>query len=573
MAKLLLVPNKIIKRIVLCWENSAEKDRALIIYRYISLIITSVFYLYSYQDHLIIRKALIIGGLSISTVILSYLYPTYRDSKVTIRFLLFIEIIANTSLLIPSGGIRSPFIWYSLNTYLISSIYLSKMDFFLNLIIYIFGLAIINNIEEGMYLYNLPNVEGSYFILSFVIIIIAILIFGALINRISKERKILEDTNEQLENANMVTLDSMNHIKDLYQSVNILANQGNREGIIKLSFEHIRKVTKTDMVFYLELDSKTDKVMSLGGGFEIESIKQSLKRDIKANIDYIKPREITLDMKRYVIVSVSSNYQTYGLLGLKVSDKKHDISYQNNLYQLQFLGELISIAFERLDLEGINERLLVSEEQNRIANEIHDNVLQRLFSMSCSIFSIIKNQRNYSEEEIEDQLNILRETTAGVMKDLRNTIYGLSWKKGGQSSFIQDIRGYIDDIKILNDVNIPFSILGNVEILSTNQKRALYRIICEGIGNAIRHGKANFIEVTINIKSDQNELKIIDNGLGFDVYYVVSKEINGLGLSNIKQLVESLQGVVSIQSKIGQGTSIEAIIPNFVALGEKEEMI
>lgn len=573
MEELTIIPSKIIRKVLVSWKNNTERDRALIIYRYISLLITSSFYLYNYQDHLFIRKLLIIGGLSISTVILSYLYPIYRNSSGTIRVLLFIEILANTSLLIPSGGIRSPFIWYSLNTYLISSIYLSKVDFFLNLVIYIFGLAIINNIKGGMYLNTIPSVEGSYLILSFVIIIFAILVFGALINRISKESKILEATNERLENANTLILDSMDHIKALYQSVNILTNQGNREGIIKLSFEHIRKITKTDMVFYLELDSKTDKIMSLGDESQLLNIKERLKKDIKANVNYIKPTEITIDKERFMVESVSSNYQLYGLLGLKVSHKKHDISYQNNLYQLQFLGELISIAFERLDLEGINERLLVTEEQNRIANEIHDNVLQRLFSMSCSVFSLIKNQEKYRQDEIERELNILRETTDGVMKDLRNTIYGLSWKKGGQSSFIQDIRGYIDDIKRLNDVNIPFSILGNVELLSTKQKKAIYRVICEGIGNAIRHGKASFIEVTLSIRSDENELKIVDNGSGFDVLHVKDNQINGLGLSNIKSLVESLQGVVRIQSKIGEGTSIGATIPNFVVLGEKEEVM
>lgn len=274
-----------------------------------------------------------------------------------------------------------------------------------------------------------------------------------------------------------------------------------------------------------------------------------------------------------MILSVSSNYQVYGLLGLKVSNKNHGFSYQNNLYQLQFLGELISIAFERLDIEGINERLLVTEEQNRIANEIHDNVLQRLFSMSCSIFSLIRNQKKYSEEEIARELNIVRETTDGVMRDLRTTIYGLSWKKGGQSSFVQDIKGYIDDIKRLNDVNIPFTILGNVELLTTKQKKAFYRIICEGIGNALRHGKANTIEVSLSIKANENILKIIDNGSGFDVNSELGKDTKGLGLSNIKQLVDSLQGGVKIQSEFAEGTSIEVTIPNCIALGEKEEVM
>ena len=186
------------------------------------------------------------------------------------------------------------------------------------------------------------------------------------------------------------------------------------------------------------------------------------------------------------------------------------------MHQLQFLSELISIAFERFYLEEINERLLITEEQNRIANEIHDSVLQRLFSMSCGIFSMMKKLDNYSLEEIENELNLIRKTTDTVMKELRAKIYGLSWKKSGSSSFAMDIRKYIDDIKKLSNVIIPFSIVGSDEQLSCKQKKALYRMICEGIGNAVRHGEAEIIEVSLNISPEETTLSIVDNGKGFD---------------------------------------------------------
>ena len=92
---------------------------------------------------------------------------------------------------------------------------------------------------------------------------------------------------------------------------------------------------------------------------------------------------------------------------------------------------MISVAFDRFYFEEVNERLLISEEQNRIANEIHDSVLQRLFSMSCGIFSLIKKLNKYSLEEMERELNYIRETTDKVMKDLRAkymVLVGKIWK-------------------------------------------------------------------------------------------------------------------------------------------------
>ena len=53
-------------------------------------------------------------------------------------------------------------------------------------------------------------------------------------------------------------------------------------------------------------------------------------------------------------------------------------------------------------------RLLISEEQNRIANEIHDRVLQRLFSISCGIYSINQNGKNLNSEQLSLELDVIR---------------------------------------------------------------------------------------------------------------------------------------------------------------------
>jgi signal transduction histidine kinase len=245
-----------------------------------------------------------------------------------------------------------------------------------------------------------------------------------------------------------------------------------------------------------------------------------------------------------------------------VTNEKEGFVYKNNIHQIQFLSELISIALERIDLEELNDRLIISEEQNRIANEIHDSVLQRLFSMSCGVFSLIKKIPSYSTTETIEELNQFREMTDTVMKELRDKIYGLSWKKAGQSSFITDVKKYIEDIKKFSNVNIPFTIIGSIELLSCNQKRALYRIICEGIGNAVRHGKAKNIEVNLHINPEFVSLSIMDDGIGFDVSLVDANKAKGLGIQNMNQLVQSLQGDIEIDSAPGSGTSIKLAIPN-----------
>lgn len=560
---------KLVAKVELLFKDNSDESKILVTYRAISIFITSTFYILNHPEHELSRKILIISCLFISSIILSYLYSTYEEYKNIIKLLLIIEIIGNTILLIPSGGLKSPFIWYSLNTMLISIIYLKKRYGLIIFLLYLLCYGIIINIftNNNDYILKIFKDESNL-LLSFIMIIAAIQVLAFSIEKIREKSKSLKEANIQLEVANNKLLESINHIKELYQSVNILTNQGNKEGIIKLSFEHIKRITKANSVFYYDITNNSNKIISFESNCLLDYIEDYIEKYKKQILESDDPIEISISNSNFIMVHIGNSYATYGLLGMETTDNKESIVYRNNAYQLQFLSELLSNAFERLILKEINDRLIITEEQNRIANEIHDSVLQKLFSLSCGIFSIIKNLNDYTTNEVTDELNYFRKIIDSTMKDLREKIYGLSWKKSGHSSFSLDIIQYINNIKKLNQVNIPFSIHGNLEILSIEQKKSLYRIICEGIGNAVRHGKVKNIEVRLNITSDCTNLSIVDDGVGFDLKKVMEDSAKGLGIQNLNQLTEILNGKIKIKSELNIGTAIEIILPNLMTKGE-----
>lgn len=544
------------------FKERKEETKILFIYRYVSLITTSIFYFVNEIEHTKDKKIFIIFCLSIAAIILSYLYIIYENSKKNIKILLLIETISNCVLLIPSGGLNSPFIWYTLNTILISSLFLKRGYIWINIILYIL-LSV--SISQFTYNYDLNILDflrdQSNLVLSFIMIIASIHLISIYINRTKQKNKRLEELNAELKTANYMIIESFDHIKALYQSLSIFSNQGNVEGLINILFEHIKNITKTDAVFFYDMRDEEYEMLSRDLKQDIKLIENDITSNLKEILESKNPGELSIEDGRYVIVPVGDNYPYYGVLGFEATNAKEGLVYQNNLQQIQFLSDLISIALERIDIEEINDRLLISEEQNRIANEIHDSVLQRLFGMSCGVFSLIKRLDNCSSAEIVEELNQFRETTDTVMKEIREKIYGLSWKKSGQSSFIKDIKKYIEDIKRFNNINIPFTIVGNIELLTNNQKKALYRIICEALGNAVRHGKAENIEVSLHINIEFVNLNIKDDGIGFDTSLVDSKKSKGLGIQNMLQLAESLRGDIGIQSNVGSGTMIDLTLP------------
>ena len=202
--------------------------------------------------------------------------------------------------------------------------------------------------------------------------------------------------------------------------------------------------------------------------------------------------------------------------------------------------------------------MLIMEEQNRIANEIHDSVTQRLFSINYSIHGLGR-QKTLSGEELGEVLEI-KESSCLALQELRNSIYKLVQQKE-ERAFQIALKSYLDSISKLNGINIQFNFNGDENLLSLQIKKAINRIIREAAGNAVRHGKCKNLQVELEIGYELVRLKIIDDGIGFELDELNPKN-SGLGLYNMNSLVNSFKGSIKINSKVGSGTEIEIAISN-----------
>ena len=109
---------------------------------------------------------------------------------------------------------------------------------------------------------------------------------------------------------------------------------------------------------------------------------------------------------------------------------------------------------------------MIAQEQNRIANEIHDNVSQRLFSITCAAHVLISKLETNNKEELEEQLLLIKYCASTAMQELRSSIYRLSSKKRGENTLEVSLKAYLDSISKLNKVSINFTMTGNGEKLS-----------------------------------------------------------------------------------------------------------
>jgi len=556
--------------------KETEIMKIVILYRYISLAITSAFYFLYGEGYAIQRKIFIVACIGISSVLLNYLYIHSHKRTYNIKLLVFIEIIANIVILIPSGGLNSPYVWYSLNTIIITSIELEKKYCWGNLFIYLFTAVMATYL---IHYRQAPDVleflKGeSDIILSLVMITFAIQLLSKYAGQIEKEGEKLFEANSRLLTSNKAMWDSMNYVLELYQAIHLLISQNDKDELIKLVVRYTKKIIKTNNVLFYKLEKYNSSVIAtneLKDDIKNQLINRAIElKEHAVNLE--TPFKIIIENRCFILMFIKSNYKVYGGLGIELPSEQQNFGYIDYADHLKFLSSLSAVIFERFELEQVNERLLINEEQNRIANEIHDSVLQRLFSISCGIFTLMKRQGQDSGIEIHKELSLIRDSLNEAMEELRSTIYGLSWRKNGVNNFITDIEHYISEIKALHNINIHFSCIGHSEFLTALQKKAFYRMICEGVGNAVRHGGADDIQIILKIHADHTRLYITDNGTGFSMEKMKEEHKEGLGLRNIHYLAQSLNGMAKVDSQMGKGTKIKVITPN-TNKGLREEVI
>lgn len=559
-------------------QEKFEPKTVISLFRYSAFIMISFFFLFDGTISSLNRRVFIVFCIGISSLLLNHLYINNLNNTRTVLFLLVIETVFNAFILVPSGGIESPYIWYSLNTILIASIVLGRKTYcWMNLIFYLFNAIWVFNWVLGIQNDVIGILQKeSNFLLSLVLITFAIQILAEYNKQIEEKNTNLEAANFKILTANKIIKESINSIMELYQAVHVLASQQDRDTLIHVILKYTKKITKSEHVFFINNNHQDIPKAITCYPIESES-NNDLAHKLSQNFNDICALEtispMRLDDRFWMIAPIKCYSMAYGLIGIETPPSEDNCEKIDLKDQLTFLSELGTMAIERYELEQINKELLVNEEQNRIANEIHDGVLQKLFSISCEIFSLNKRLGIIDPKKLKSELSIIQSSINDAMGDLRSTIYGYSWNKEGTNNFLMDIESIVDSAKRCHEVDVDFDLKGNLELLSLEHKKAFFRIISEGVGNSIRHGKAKHISIGIFVSVDDVLLQIDDDGKGFDMNLLQSANKIGIGIKNMNLLAQSLHGDIIMKSFLGKGTKITIRVPLIIRAVHKRGVI
>jgi signal transduction histidine kinase len=190
----------------------------------------------------------------------------------------------------------------------------------------------------------------------------------------------------------------------------------------------------------------------------------------------------------------------------------------------------------------------IQNERLRISQELHDNIGAYLTSISASVESIEKTNRELVDIELlKDRLRI-------CMGELRRTAWLLNKSNFSLDELILRLRDFLKPFN-QNDMNISIESIGNTQIiLNENETTHVFRIIQESVNNAIKHAKScSHIKIEFKVENESVlEFKVINNGEEFSPDEIRS----GNGMNNMKRRMEELNGKLSINSGKMNGTIV-----------------
>lgn len=226
----------------------------------------------------------------------------------------------------------------------------------------------------------------------------------------------------------------------------------------------------------------------------------------------------------------------------------------------QISAEIKSAAANQWHADEFEEVLIRADERERIARELHDSTSQLLVALELQLMRLKHSPELTRPDLFDDVMSELGTTIAELHEEVR----GLTRpKENGPGLLIDDLISMAAEFSRRTDAAIVVSIDALPE-LPANVTAGLYRIAQEAVANAVRHGNARNITVTVRVRGGHITLRVADDGKGFSGPLETPR--TGCGIANMKVRMDQLGGTLAIRN-LRPGAMVEAKFGQSACLG------
>jgi signal transduction histidine kinase len=217
------------------------------------------------------------------------------------------------------------------------------------------------------------------------------------------------------------------------------------------------------------------------------------------------------------------------------------------------LAAAAGVAVDNARLMQRVEQLAVLEDRARIARDLHDKVIQRLFATGLELQTMVPSD---AQQDLDERITHSAEELDETIHEIRNTIFALEAPR--RRGIRVDIFARVDSAREALGFTPELRLEGLIDsLVSDKLAEDLLAVLQEALSNVAQHAKASRVEVLVEAHTDTGLLlRVVDNGTGLPESYEA-----GRGLRNLEERARRLHGEFSATRGAAAGTVIQWRVP------------
>ncbi len=230
---------------------------------------------------------------------------------------------------------------------------------------------------------------------------------------------------------------------------------------------------------------------------------------------------------------------------------------------VMMLGVSMDVTEQRRvqdDARTVSGKLITAQEdeRKRIARDLHDDLNQRLAMLSVQM-DIFSADTQDTSGPARERLESMSSQVKALSSEVHRLSYQLHPAKLDQLGLVAAARTICREVSAQSGIAVRFEQEEVPRDINADVALCLYRVIQEALQNSVRHSGGAPIQVKLTCTGERIELRIADEGKGFDVNHAMHN--GGLGLVSMRERVRQVDGAIRFDSSPGKGTRIEVMVP------------
>jgi two-component system, NarL family, sensor histidine kinase DevS len=223
---------------------------------------------------------------------------------------------------------------------------------------------------------------------------------------------------------------------------------------------------------------------------------------------------------------------------------------QNQEEMMAAFADQAALAWQLATSQRLARELDVLADRDRIARDLHDHVIQRLFAVGLALQGTIPRARS---PEVQQRLSEYVDDLQAVIEEIRTTIFDLH----GPASGATRLRQRLDEaIALFSDgtLRITTKFIGPLSVVDATLADHAEAVVREAVSNAVRHAHATTLAITVKVE-DELSIEVVDNGGG------ISGRTKRSGLANIHYRAQQVGGTFTLDTPPIGGTLLRWSAP------------